>query len=300
MLCLQFLPSILPSVPGSKSRFDDFAATHINLTLSIHLDGLFLPWHRNFVWLYEKALREECGFTGSQPYWNWPLWASNLSSSPLFDGSDTSLSGDGAKLVDPQNYTLGPGVSLPHGTGGGCVLDGPFVNHSMNLGPFEYALAFEGILPSNWSAYNPHCLIRDLNNYISTRYQNQTAVDDLLASETIVEFQERLNGVGADLGVHAGGHFALGLGLQDFFASPLDPAFYLHHGAIDWVWWLWQNGGEEGERVWALNGTDRIFNPPGSEEVTLSTVANWGVLGGEKMVGEVMRVYGGEFCYGYE
>ena len=50
------------------TRFDDFAATHINLTLSIHLDGLFLPWHRNFVWLYEKALREECGFTGSQPY----------------------------------------------------------------------------------------------------------------------------------------------------------------------------------------------------------------------------------------
>lgn len=100
--------------------------------------------------------------------------------------------------------------------------------------------------------------------------------------------------------MYGGGHFVLGLGLQDFFARPLDPAFYLHHGAIDWVWWLWQNGGEGGERVWALNGTDRIFNPLGSEEVTLSTVANWGILGIEKLVGEVMRVDSRQLCYRYE
>ena len=69
VLCLQRLPSIIPEglVPGAKSRFDDFVATHINQTLSIHLDGIFLSWHREFVWLYEKALQEECGYQGTQP-----------------------------------------------------------------------------------------------------------------------------------------------------------------------------------------------------------------------------------------
>ena len=67
VLCLMELPSQLDDVPGARNRFDDFAATHINLTLHIHLDGQFLSWHRNFVWLYETALREECGYHGYQP-----------------------------------------------------------------------------------------------------------------------------------------------------------------------------------------------------------------------------------------
>ena len=70
VLCLQKLPSKIPAgvVPGAKSRFDDFTATHINQTLSIHLDGIFLSWHREFVWLYEQALQNECGYKGTQPY----------------------------------------------------------------------------------------------------------------------------------------------------------------------------------------------------------------------------------------
>lgn len=128
VLCLQKKPSILDPalVPGSRSRTDDFTATHINQTLSIHLDGIFLSWHRNFVWLYEKALREECGYKGTQPYWNWALWCHDLAGSPLFDGSPTSLSGDGVFDNSTGPYVVGGGATLPHGTGGGCVKDGPF------------------------------------------------------------------------------------------------------------------------------------------------------------------------------
>ena len=45
-------------------------------------------------------------------------------------------------------------------------------NMTSNLGPFDFSLVFTG-LPANWTAYNPHCLKRDLNNYIATRYGNQ-------------------------------------------------------------------------------------------------------------------------------
>lgn len=127
VLCLQQKPSIMPSglVPGAKTRFDDFTAIHVNQTLGIHLDGIFLSWHRNFVWLWETALREECGYKGYQPYWNWALWCSDLAGSPLFDGSDTSLSGDGI-YNNTGPYVVAGNATLPHGTGGGCAKDGPF------------------------------------------------------------------------------------------------------------------------------------------------------------------------------
>lgn len=67
--CLQSTPAKSPKsvVPGAKTRFDDFVATHINQTNTIHYTGSFLSWHRYFVWLYERALQTECGYEGTQP-----------------------------------------------------------------------------------------------------------------------------------------------------------------------------------------------------------------------------------------
>jgi hypothetical protein len=50
-----------------RVKFDDFIVTHIQQTLTIHFTGNFMPWHRWFVYIYEKALRDECGYTGYQP-----------------------------------------------------------------------------------------------------------------------------------------------------------------------------------------------------------------------------------------
>lgn len=62
-------PSLLNQTlyPGAKTRYDDFVAVHINQTLSIHGTGNFLGWHRYFVYTYEQALRNECGYKGYQP-----------------------------------------------------------------------------------------------------------------------------------------------------------------------------------------------------------------------------------------
>jgi tyrosinase len=67
--CLQSKTANTPSslAPGAKTRFDDFVATHINQTLTIHYTGNFHAWHRYYVWIYETALRTECGYTGAQP-----------------------------------------------------------------------------------------------------------------------------------------------------------------------------------------------------------------------------------------
>lgn len=115
-------------VPGARNRFDDFAASHIQEGQNIHFDGYLFVWHRHFVYAYEQALRKECGYRGPTPYWDWTLSADDPRRSPVFDGSSTSMSGNGESIPHGGTYVsaFGLNVTLPPGTGGGCVKDGPF------------------------------------------------------------------------------------------------------------------------------------------------------------------------------
>lgn len=82
--CVLSKPSLLhDTIPATTNKFDDFAAVHINMTTSIHFDGIFFAWHRHFVWLMERELHA-CGFpaTLGMPYWNWTLWP-DLETSPM-------------------------------------------------------------------------------------------------------------------------------------------------------------------------------------------------------------------------
>ena len=126
--CMISSPSKTPAglVSGAKTPYDDFVAQHINQTTSIHGTGNFLSWHRYFVYGYEKSLRDECGYTGYQPYWNWFSYQNDLSKSPLFDGSETSMGGDGAFLKHNGSVSGGGSILLPSGNGGGCIKSGPF------------------------------------------------------------------------------------------------------------------------------------------------------------------------------
>lgn len=270
------------------------------MTYKIHINGYFLGWHRGFVKLYEEALQTECGYTGTQPYWDWTKWYSNLTASPLFDGSEYSLSGDGA----PSNITeliVGQGVTFPAGSGGGCVTSGPFVNYTVPYRFFQFPEALSGAPPVDAWNYTPHCLERDLNPTVAARYTNQTDVDILLASANISEFQGTMNGIPASysLGVHGGGHATLGIQGFDFFASPGDPAFYLHHAQIDRMWTLWQAQNPR-ERQFAVYGTQTILDTPPSPNVTLADKISWSLVGEDKYLWELMDVHAESLCYRYE
>lgn len=143
ILCLMSLPPLTPPhlSSGARCRYDDFVVTHINQTTEIHYTASFNCWHRYFILAFELALREECGFTGDLPYWDHAETArTELLSHPLFDGSSTSLSGNGAYIGEKKHIMLGKAdhltvIDLPTSSGGGCVTSGPFVNMSVNLGP---------------------------------------------------------------------------------------------------------------------------------------------------------------------
>jgi tyrosinase len=69
VLCLQSKPPRAPKdkAPGSLSRFDDFVATHMTMAGMLHSPTNLFAAHRYFIHVYEKALRDECGYKGSQP-----------------------------------------------------------------------------------------------------------------------------------------------------------------------------------------------------------------------------------------
>jgi tyrosinase len=122
-------------------------------------------------------------------------------------------------------------------------------------------------------------------------------------------------------GVHAGGHFTIGGDpggvsfstpttipssvkltflslLQDVFVSPGDPAFFLHHGMIDRVWWIWQLQDLE-TRLTAVAGT---VAGGGNRAGSLRDKVHLGITGPEVELGSLLNTIGGkggEFCYIY-
>jgi hypothetical protein len=67
--CLMKLPAQAPKVkyPGALSRYDDFVAYHITHAPMLHDTIHLFPAHKQFLAVYEQALRTECGYTGYQP-----------------------------------------------------------------------------------------------------------------------------------------------------------------------------------------------------------------------------------------
>ncbi|KAK3321711.1 hypothetical protein B0H66DRAFT_552505 [Apodospora peruviana] len=313
--CLQKTgTSILPAgvAAGSVSLFDDFEAIHINQTGSIHLTGSFLTWHRYFIHTYEKKL-QACGYNGNLPYWEWGYDVKNPRNSPVFDGSDTSLGSDGVYFEHPGLKINTPGalieVDLKPGTGGGCVYAGPFKNMTTHLGPvilpvYGVANTFTFAPSGNPFDDNPRCLKRDLNADAASRFTTFRNTTELILQNQNVEwFQGVMQGDSrygdGVLGVHGGGHFTIGGDPgADPFVSPGDPAFYLHHGQIDRVFWIWQMlDFPNRQNVW---GTQTLFNQPPSPNTTVNDLLDISPLNTPVKIKDVMNTVGGTpLCYVY-
>lgn len=306
-LCLMSKPSKDPAfAAGAKTRYDDFVAVHINQTLSIHGTANFLAWHRYFTWAFEQALRNECGYEGYQPYWNWGKYASNPLNSPLFDGSDFSMSGNGEFQQHNCTNALPTGLNcIPPGSGGGCVKTGPFKDYVVNLGPVAPTLAVPGVIDySNPDplAYNPRCLRRDISSWVSSQWTKDSDSFDLIANyQDIGSFQSRMQGdfPTGFYGVHTAGHFTTGGDPGgDLFASPGEPTFFLHHAQIDRTWWIWQNQDPK-NRVNAFTGGTSTLDPVNSPRGKLTDPIFLKTLASTVANQDVMSTTGGPLCYIY-
>lgn len=108
--CVWDKPSKAPDFSAARNYYDDFVAVYINQTDHIHRTGSFLTWHRLFIHARETALRDECDYQGHLWYWNWFAHQDDLNKSPVFDGSDLSMGGDGEYFA--HNGCLGGGRAV--------------------------------------------------------------------------------------------------------------------------------------------------------------------------------------------
>lgn len=173
--------------------------------------GNFLSWHRYFIHTFETALREECGYNGHLPYYNWGKYALDVHNAPIFDGSDTSISGNGVYVkhndVSIPSAEL-PFIVLPASNGGGCVNSGPFADYTLNLGPVAPALNDVNANPqANGLGYNPRCMRRDISSYASVSTTDQNSTDLIRNSADILSFQNTLQGnfAAGIIGIHTAG-----------------------------------------------------------------------------------------------
>ncbi|CAG9947673.1 unnamed protein product [Clonostachys rosea f. rosea IK726] len=298
--CLHNLPSKVDKTlaPSARVRADDFTYQHMNQTNFAHASGIFLPWHRQFMWMYEKSLREECGYKGYVPYWDWMKYSDDQSKASIFEDGPAGFGGNGKAISHPDTNQSLPDVPGPFyitrkaGTGGGCVTTGAFANLSVNLGP---------VVPGNNSVDDPygvknppHCLSRDFNQEYSDTGLTYTAALTLLQSADYNAFFGNFDHL-----VHGFAHQYLGGDGYDFYSSPSDPVFFLLHSQIDRLWTIWQ-GLDQDVRKSQVGGTETFANRPPSANTTLDTILRMTeILGGDVNFGHTISTIENDYCYIY-
>ncbi|KAH7313855.1 hypothetical protein B0I35DRAFT_480502 [Stachybotrys elegans] len=254
-----------PSLGLSTTLYDDFPYIHFNLDRDIHFVASFLPWHRYFVHLYEVQLRE-CGYTGPMSYWDWTLDVPDVPSSSIWD----PVTGFGGNGQVPE-----PDSSLK------CVADGPF----KDLRPSYFG-----------DAYEPHCLGRSFNNGTAEpgdMFQSiytPAAVQEILEASDYNDFRIKL-----ESGPHGAIHSAIG-GDMSPATSPNDPIFFLHHGQIDRLWWLWQQIEPE---VRNKDFSGNRYQDDETVQAALDDYMSFFGMADGIMVAEVMTTQNDLLCYTY-
>ncbi len=223
--------------------YDQFVLRHANAVMdAIHRAPAFLPWHRRFIWDFERELQRVSNNPDlGLPYWNWPQGGENAS---MWD--DDLLGGNGDQFTRIVN-------SGPFRSGEWTI-----VNRSgVATGPLRRAFGQE-----SWAASLP--TQQEIEAVLAvTPY-------DVLPWNTGSDpsFRNQLEGFrGPNL--HNRGHGWVG-GSMLPMTSPNDPVFFLHHCMVDKLWHEWQlrhpnqgylpmNGGPFGQNL-----NDPMDSTPGT------------------------------------
>ena len=151
---------------------------------------------------------------------------------------------------------------------------------------------------SDGYGYNPRCIKRDISNYLTQRDATTAKIASLISSSTsIAAFQNTMQ---SGTGVHPAGHFTIsGDPGSDFYVSPGDPAFWLHHSMIDRVWYIWQSQDFKNRQQVIAGGTSMF----GGGKATLNDGVDLEVLnvdGKKYTIKDLVSTVAGPMCYVYE
>jgi tyrosinase len=198
----------------ANGTYDAFVAQHRAAFMAAPNDPAhggpgFLPWHREYLRRFERAL-EAIDPNVSIPYWDWTV--DNSPTAPLWAADFMGGNGSGPN----QQVTTGP---FAHATGQWTLT----VLDPGETRPFlRRAFGAMGQLPTSGQVQSANGVIP----YDSAPWNR--------FSNTNTSFRNRLEGV-----IHNPGHMWVGGSMMDM-SSPNDPVFWLHHCNVDRLWAVWQ------------------------------------------------------------
>ncbi|KAJ7624811.1 Di-copper centre-containing protein [Roridomyces roridus] len=290
------------SIDTSASYYDDLVYMHMDLNVKIHFTGLFLPWHRWYMRVFEKALQIKCGYTGALPYWNWVLDSQDVANSPLFLDSDPE-SGMGG-WGDPNNdYTISDGgfarsftlaYPVPH------PLRRNFTQMPFLLGQFVDAK--DRTLKAN-ETFTPAELHKLVNGFVGDFVGFQKYLEGFNSSHSAVHLM-----MGGDMGGECPASAPPDCVPGPTF-SPNEPLFWLHHAMIDKIWADWQEAHPAHKHVYVggaqqpnlHNSSQYHAFPTGTPPwLNMSSRMPADGLFPEATIGSVMSTTEGMLCYVYE
>ncbi|VDB83076.1 unnamed protein product [Peniophora sp. CBMAI 1063] len=294
--------SEIQGINASGSYYDDFVYMHMDLNTRIHSTGLFFPFHRWYVAVYETALSEKCGYTGASPYWNWSIDATTFFESTFWEDSN-SASGLGGWGDAKKDYEVQDGgfstftLSYP---------SSHILRRNFTERPYENLDDSSGLFPipdleAN-STFTVDKIAAGINGYVG----------DFPHFQQWMESGEGPHGsvhliMGGDLGgtcpVNAPSNCTGG---PTWSAN--EPLFWMHHAMVDKVWYDWQHANES--NFWAYSGGATQSNtnasyydeyPNGAAPaLSLDSVMPADGLFAESTVRDVVNTTGGFLCYVYE
>ena len=89
------------------------------------------------------------------------------------------------------------------------------------------------------------------------------------------------------------GHNGVGGAMRDFYSSPSDPLFWMHHAMVDRHYRIWQN--KDAGRLNYVNGNGADGRP-----LTLDTSIVLNGLKPNLQIRDIMNTMGGFLCYKYD
>ncbi|KAG9122128.1 hypothetical protein FRC07_001630 [Ceratobasidium sp. 392] len=290
----------IAAVDTTSSRYDDFVYAHMDTNIKDHFTGLFLPWHRWYLTAFEKALRNDCGYSGYLPYWDWSLGksdnplkpdAANVAASPVFSADPTT--GLGTFGAEANGYT---------------VTDGAFASVNRSY-PQDHVIARN---MNNSSPTQPF-----MNKIFPFDFQDPTKTASSAFTPAEVQhiithfpgdyfhFAYYMDGVSAQ-GMHNAAHLQFLPGdMSNPSYSPNDVIFFMHHANLDRIWYEWQGQSTananafEGGSVQDLNEYDDFPLGKAPALDTTSTIWTAGLETTNPTVADVMSTTGGYLCFKY-
>jgi tyrosinase len=293
---LQTLKQTFPE--GSQvSIYDQFVAIHIGAMGLMyegakgpaaghdgaHESALFLPWHRELLARFEKALQAVNPYV-TIPYWD---WTDPKALDVIFQDDFLGGNGQGVSLSIPNLGEVqgGPVVSGSFTPGSGWVLNPNL--HIKDSGETlgNALLRFMRVPPTNNYPVpkEDEQQLLGINDYETFRLvlEGFIKLDDSTRQPRPGVFQHNYFHSfvgGATFNPTVGRPEALGT-MAALASSINDPVFWLIHSNVDRLWAEWQKNGHMGSDYYPASGghygenlNDRLWPWDGGE----STPANWG------------------------